>query len=1056
MPNDPISNDVQPDLIQEFDIQIKKSFIMSSPLRVSEHWLTNGVWGLKRSRIKNQTIFTCQCCLFGMTGCLSLTPTDDSIIEDMWDMNAVMERWVRTDFHIDVHGVDFTRYLCDDGRIAYVLRSMQEHLHLVYLYGDAPTQGLWNASLRHEADIVVVANEEPGIVRLPLRENLQATPIATATTHADDDFDPFSPFEVDDDIAMESIQWSEPEDTPDEDWTPPNEESSGDSVETPPNEGSTESTTFLTPQTVRVLRDAFHEYLGAHAIPWFSEIVSRTYRHPAYMVSSEYIENGTQGHILHGLGRRSIRTIIGVPNCGLHVNSDIYTNRWYRVNSNSLYLHLFHQTPNYSGIRSFMPYVMSVSSNHSVIEVASLASIDINLEIMIGIRSGPNTVPGFYIKKIRYVKDSTNVFESGSPYVTHGFNLEQEGIIGLFAPFDQEPMMDPSSELTDLIFGLVNPTRGTVTDLWVNNDGTPQVNRRYTFGSYGVTSEPAIWNETCFETWNTIEPMSVEPGPNEVMVAPRLRGIDPLLMSDVSISSERAPVFEAIRNAFNHVVEAASLITPAQMEEVLSNMADPSDIVPDTDDSLHEENQTTRTRQREIVATSRLVNYVLGCDVDENFNARHPVVSTGQPRSRYSALITLQAMFIFDPFFDLGVNLDVLNVDRYIHLLPLGNDLVAYGIYERRGGATRRWRLLDRREVRPSAVIELTPETCNQISDVSRIFYNWVLNDRGHQVDSSLTPSEVQTEVQDTQIDEDAINYVALSAGAPVITSFIRNYDTETVIFRSPSTAISIPFSSPVFSSEGTSWFLDEFCDEFEDIVDSEFSECFACTVMREDSTEWHFCRRTSDNEIYLIGYFILENESEDGTPEFDTELTNLNLMVPESVYERLVQSISSRRPVTIPRQRSGLYPDRRLRLLGLNFDEDQNTMVAIEAFWAGPDFNAQDTERYDRVEVPNGVSNPRLQNWYIDRESPLLTVTTRDEDTAQRDWTLTHEGRTVHCTFIPDFYPENGHYVCLTFSDHDSRVRNIPASRLESRTYTGIRNLLTGLIEEEFNTVAP
>lgn len=175
MPVNPVTQEEQPALFSEFDIKINRASVGMTALRVSDAWLTNGTWAVKRTRVSNQTIFTCACCLQRDTGAFTLTPIEDYFVEGMLNPDDVMERWARTDTQVEVSGIDFTRYQSDAGQICYVRRSYQEHFHLGYLYGDRPEDGLWDKPSLFDASVVIAAHREPQHMRLPLRDLLEAS-----------------------------------------------------------------------------------------------------------------------------------------------------------------------------------------------------------------------------------------------------------------------------------------------------------------------------------------------------------------------------------------------------------------------------------------------------------------------------------------------------------------------------------------------------------------------------------------------------------------------------------------------------------------------------------------------------------------------------------------------------------------------------------------------------------------------------------------------------------------------------------------------------------------
>jgi hypothetical protein len=175
MPVNPVTQEEQPALFSEFDIKINRASVGTTALRVSDSWLTNGTWAVKRTRVSNQTIFTCACCLQRDTGAYTLTPIEDYFVEGMLNPDDVMERWARTDTQVEVSGIDFTRYQSDAGQICYVRRTYQEHFHLGYLYGDRPESGLWDKPSLFDATMVIAAHREPQHMRLPLSELLEAS-----------------------------------------------------------------------------------------------------------------------------------------------------------------------------------------------------------------------------------------------------------------------------------------------------------------------------------------------------------------------------------------------------------------------------------------------------------------------------------------------------------------------------------------------------------------------------------------------------------------------------------------------------------------------------------------------------------------------------------------------------------------------------------------------------------------------------------------------------------------------------------------------------------------
>ena len=175
MPVNPVTNEEQGTLFSEFDIKVNRAMSGSSALRVSDNWLTNGVWGMKRQRVSNQTIFTCACCLGRDTGQNYLTNIEDYVVEAMFNLDTVMERWTRTEHQIEVMGTDFTRYISDAGQVCYIRRDYQEHLGLQYVYGDNPESGLWDNLDLDEASIVIAAHRDPQHVRLQLRDLLAAS-----------------------------------------------------------------------------------------------------------------------------------------------------------------------------------------------------------------------------------------------------------------------------------------------------------------------------------------------------------------------------------------------------------------------------------------------------------------------------------------------------------------------------------------------------------------------------------------------------------------------------------------------------------------------------------------------------------------------------------------------------------------------------------------------------------------------------------------------------------------------------------------------------------------
>jgi hypothetical protein len=175
MPVNPVTQEEQQTLFSEFDIKINRASVGMTALRVSDSWLTNGTWAVKRTRVSNQTIFTCACCLQRDTGAFTLTPIEDYFVEGMLNPDDVMERWARTDTQVEVSGIDFTRYQSDAGQICYVRRSYQEHFHLGYLYGDRPEDGLWDKPSLFDTSVVIAAHREPQHIRLPLRDLLEAS-----------------------------------------------------------------------------------------------------------------------------------------------------------------------------------------------------------------------------------------------------------------------------------------------------------------------------------------------------------------------------------------------------------------------------------------------------------------------------------------------------------------------------------------------------------------------------------------------------------------------------------------------------------------------------------------------------------------------------------------------------------------------------------------------------------------------------------------------------------------------------------------------------------------
>lgn len=179
MPSNPVTNELQTSLIQEYDVKITKSLVGNLPLRVSDDWISNGVWAMRRRRVINQTIFTCLCCLNRDTGQGYITPFEDYAIDGIFPESAVMERWLKTEHVIDQQGTDFVRYLSDNGSVAYVRRDHSDSLGLTYLYGDNPAIGLWDARNLEDSTIVIAGHIEPQNMRLTMAELLEPSTVET-------------------------------------------------------------------------------------------------------------------------------------------------------------------------------------------------------------------------------------------------------------------------------------------------------------------------------------------------------------------------------------------------------------------------------------------------------------------------------------------------------------------------------------------------------------------------------------------------------------------------------------------------------------------------------------------------------------------------------------------------------------------------------------------------------------------------------------------------------------------------------------------------------------
>lgn len=182
MPVNPTTNETQLSLIQEFDLKVGKSLVGGLPFRVSDDWITNGVWAVKRRRVSNQTIFTCQCCLHRDTGQHFLTPFEDYAVDALFPVDAVMERWVKTEHIIETAGTDFVRYVSDSGEVMYLRRDYAESLGLTYVYGDTPERGLWDAREMDDMSVVIPGHREPQNVRLQLAELLDASDVTEYAT----------------------------------------------------------------------------------------------------------------------------------------------------------------------------------------------------------------------------------------------------------------------------------------------------------------------------------------------------------------------------------------------------------------------------------------------------------------------------------------------------------------------------------------------------------------------------------------------------------------------------------------------------------------------------------------------------------------------------------------------------------------------------------------------------------------------------------------------------------------------------------------------------------
>jgi hypothetical protein len=194
MPINPTTNEDQLALIQEFDLKLGKTLASSQSLRVSDSWVTNGVWCVKRTRISNQTVFTCQCCLHRDTGQNQFARIEDHAIDALFPMDAVMERWVKTEHIVESVGIDFVRYVSDGGEIAYIRRDFADSLKLQYVYGDDATTGLWDNPDGSEASIMIVGHREPQSIRIRFADLLQPSDVV-----------PVDPFTADDEIQ---IDWS--------------------------------------------------------------------------------------------------------------------------------------------------------------------------------------------------------------------------------------------------------------------------------------------------------------------------------------------------------------------------------------------------------------------------------------------------------------------------------------------------------------------------------------------------------------------------------------------------------------------------------------------------------------------------------------------------------------------------------------------------------------------------------------------------------------------------------------------------------------------------------
>jgi hypothetical protein len=231
MPVNPTTNETQLTLIQEFDLKVGKSLVGALPLRVSDDWVSNGVWAVKRRRVSNQTIFTCQCCLHRDTGQHFLTPFEDYAVEALFPVDAVMERWVKTEHIIETAGVDYVRYLSDAGQVMYLRRDYAESLGLTYVYGDTPERGVWDARDLDDMSIVIPGHREPQNIRLQLAELLEASTVSDHVEPApprEEWVDPFGPADENPfpnglpivDVSLSQSEQPDPEPIPETTPTP--------------------------------------------------------------------------------------------------------------------------------------------------------------------------------------------------------------------------------------------------------------------------------------------------------------------------------------------------------------------------------------------------------------------------------------------------------------------------------------------------------------------------------------------------------------------------------------------------------------------------------------------------------------------------------------------------------------------------------------------------------------------------------------------------------------------------------------------------------------------